>query len=214
MKNIITTTLVCVFILIGFPQILSAQTQYKLSDSKNNVLELTNSPAPNDRGRKSQEFIGKAQFEFTSNDSAKLASLDSLTFAVNVSYSERDDMEMVQKASKVEKNAEKESISYVQTSSQPSEGKVGSYLIKSQGNLTFAGVTRNVSLELLCKANDDESIVICSGSQGIVMSDYKVESVSTSSDKEALKNDASLKYNLHYMLNRSAITPESKKSQN
>jgi polyisoprenoid-binding protein YceI len=47
------------------------------------------------------------------------------------------------------------------------------YLIKAHGNLTIAGVTIAVKMDVYCRVNNDSTIT-CTGSEKLKMSDYKI----------------------------------------
>ena len=52
--------------------------------------------------------------------------------------------------------------------------KEGRYLIKTQGNLSIAGVTKDVAMDVYAVVNKDGSIT-CNGSDKLLMTDYQVK---------------------------------------
>ena len=72
------------------------------------------------------------------------------------------------------KTKEFENILYKLTSAKVSLERDGKFLIKTNGNLTIAGITKEITMDVYCVVNKDTSIS-CSGSDKLNMSDYKVK---------------------------------------
>ena len=69
--------------------------------------------------------------------------------------------------------------------------------IKATGNLTIAGVTQNVVLEVVATVNADNTIT-CTGSKKIKLTDFKIDPPSYLLGAMKVTNDLTIQYNLTY----------------
>jgi polyisoprenoid-binding protein YceI len=116
---------------------------------------------------------GEAEFIFKSGSESKLAALQSLSFVLHVRELKSDNEALDKNAYKALKSDEYKNIHYVLSTSTLSIEK-GGYLIKSQGKLTVAGVTKDITMDVHSVVNKDGSIA-CKGSYKLNMTDYNVE---------------------------------------
>jgi hypothetical protein len=101
---------------------------------------------------------------------AALASL-SFTFPVHGLTSGRSGMDS--KAYDAMKAKDSGSISFTATASTITPGTGNAFEVKSDGNLTIAGVTRPVVLRAACEVKAD-GVVSCTGTDVLKMSDYQI----------------------------------------
>jgi polyisoprenoid-binding protein YceI len=118
-------------------------------------------------------FSGNAQFNFNPKLLTQLVSLGSLTFSLPVLNLKSGEKKLDNNAHKALKTDRFKNISYKQKSSRVISGRNKSYLIKSQGDLTVAGVTKGIDMDVYCTVNPDASIT-CTGSEKMKMTDYQV----------------------------------------
>jgi polyisoprenoid-binding protein YceI len=119
-----------------------------------------------------QDFYGKAQFGF--NLENELNTLHSLTFSLAAQNLKSGQKGLDNNAYKALKTEQYQNIVYKLLSATVSDQKENRYLIKTQGNLTIAGVTKEVSMDVYCVMNKDSTIT-CTGSDKLKMSDYQVK---------------------------------------
>lgn len=85
-------------------------------------------------------------------------------------------------------------------SAKVSPEKDGKFLIKTSGNLTISGVTREVAMDAHCGVNKDTTIN-CSGTEALKISDYKVEPPSFLLGAMKTGNAIKLDFNVVYANN-------------
>ncbi len=120
-------------------------------------------------------FTGAAQFDFAAGAGGKMESIKSLSFSLPVTNLKSDNSGLNKNAYKALKSGEFKNILYTLTSSSIAAGsKANSYIVKAIGDLTIAGITHPVTMNVSCTVNSDETVT-CSGSQALKMTDYNVK---------------------------------------
>jgi len=172
MKNTIKqATVLLAICLTGFTNILQAQSIYKLTDSKDINMKLSGTSTLHNWAMNAQTFSGEAQFVLKER---QLTSLKALTFSLAVADLKSGESGLDKNAYKALKSNDYKSISYKQTSATVSPDKGNKFLIKTHGNLTIAGVTKEVTIDVYALVNADETIT-CTGSEKLNMTDYQVK---------------------------------------
>lgn len=92
---------------------------------------------------------------------------------------------------------------YTLVTADVSPEKEYKFLIKTTGNLTISGVTREVAIDVYCVVNNDTSIS-CSGTETLKMSDYEVKPPSFMLGAMKTGDDITLDFTLVYTNNSSA----------
>jgi polyisoprenoid-binding protein YceI len=175
MKNTIKqiTTLIAICIM-GFTSTLRAQSVYKLTSSKDINMKLSGTSTLHDWTMNAQTFGGEAQFSFKPGDARQLSSVKALTFSLAVVDLQSGESGLDKNAYKALKSSDYKSIIYKLTSATISPDKGNKFLIKTHGNLTIAGVTKEVAINVYASVNTDETIT-CTGSEQLNMTDYGVK---------------------------------------
>ena len=88
-------------------------------------------------------------------------------------------------------------ISYKLTSATITPGQKGKYLIASKGELTIAGVTQPISMDVTAMPNFNNSITI-SGAKKIQLTDYGIKPPSFMLGTMKVYNDLTIEFNLIY----------------
>jgi polyisoprenoid-binding protein YceI len=96
-----------------------------------------------------------------------------LNFSLEVENLKSDEKDLDKNAYKAMKTKEFKEIFYQLVWSKVIHELGNKYLIKTHGNLTIAGITRAVNMNVSCIVNNDSTIT-CTGSQRLKMSDYKI----------------------------------------
>lgn len=163
-----------VLYLLCLTQVAVAQSSYTISDSKFNDMKLSGTSSLHDWDMNAHTFTGKADFDFKKGDNQTLVGLTSLTFSLPVSNLTSDKKGLDKNAYEALHKDKHNNILYTLVTAKVSPEKDHKFLIKTTGNLTISGVTREVAMDVYCVVNKDASIS-CSGTEALKMSDYKVE---------------------------------------
>jgi polyisoprenoid-binding protein YceI len=174
MKNIFKQIPMLVAICImGFNSSLQAQSVYKLIGSKDN-MKLSGTSTLHDWTMNAQTFGGEAQFGFKPGNEHELSSIKALTFSLAVVNLKSGESGLDKNAYKALKSSDYQSITYKLTSATISPDKGNKFLIKTHGNLTIAGITKEVTITVYASVNADGTIT-CTGSEQLNMTDYGVK---------------------------------------
>jgi len=166
--------LVIAISILGFSSILHAQATYKINDSKDIDMKLSGTSTLHKWAMDAKNFSGQAQFGFNSGNASQLNSLKSLTFSLVVQDLKSGDKGLDKNAYKALKTGQYKDIDYKLSSATVSPGKGNKYLLKTKGDLTIAGVTKEVDMDVYCVVNPDATVT-CTGSDKLVMTNYKVK---------------------------------------
>ena len=171
MKNIFKyIPLMVAFGIISFSSALYAQTAYKIADSKNNNMKLSGTSTLHDWTMNAQVFSSDAQFVLAAH---QLRSVKALTFSLAVADLKSGESGLDKNAYKALKASDNKNITY-KLSSATVSAEGNKFLIKTRGNLTIAGVTKEVMIDVHAVVNADETIT-CTGSEKLNMTDYQVK---------------------------------------
>jgi polyisoprenoid-binding protein YceI len=174
MKNIFKQIPMLIAIcIIGFNSRLQAQSVYKLIGSKNN-MKLSGTSTLHNWTMNAQTFDGEAQFGFKTGNEHELSSIKALTFSLAVVDLKSGESGLDKNAYKALKSSDYKSIIYKQISATISPDNGNKFLIKTRGNLTIAGVTKEVTVPVYASVNADGTIS-CTGSEQLNMTDYGVK---------------------------------------
>ncbi|TZF86244.1 YceI family protein (plasmid) [Pedobacter sp. BS3] len=115
---------------------------------------------------KAQTFTCDAQFTFKAGELSDISQLD---FTLPVKNLKSKETSMDGRAYKALKAEQFNKISF-----KLNTADVSGQTIKATGNLTIAGVTKNIALNATARVNADGSVT-CTGSKKIKMTDFKIE---------------------------------------
>ncbi len=175
MKKYFTKKLVIALIcLIGYSNIGRSQSIYKIEETKDVEMKLLGTSTLHKWEMDARSVVGEAQFIFKSEGESDLASLKSLSFALEVKDLKSDSKGLDKNAYKALKADEYKDIHYKLTAATVSPEKQNGYLLNTSGELTIAGVTKKIVMDVHCVINKDGTIT-CKGSDTLNMTDYKVK---------------------------------------
>lgn len=184
-------------LLFGAVYFAKAQSMYSITPSKSNEMKLSGTSSLHDWEMESKTFTSEAEFCMTPELSTHLSALKSLSFTLPVVDLKGDKSGLNNNAYEALHSDKYKNIGYTQVSAIVFEEKLGKTTIKSTGNLTIAGTTKEVVLDVLCIVNPDATIT-CSGSQKLQMSDYKVVPPSFMFGAMKTGNDIALDFTVVY----------------
>jgi len=154
--------------------ILRAQSVYKLNDSKEIAMKLSGTSTLHKWDMNAGSFTGQALFGFKPGSATELTSLKSLTFVLAVINLSSGEKGLDKNAYKALKSGQFKDIVYKLISATVSPESGNKYLLKTHGNLTIAGVTKEVTMDVYCVVNKDATIT-CTGTDKLNMTDYQVK---------------------------------------
>jgi polyisoprenoid-binding protein YceI len=169
LKSALVLTMVCSLALGGT---LHAQSVYKINESKDIDMKLSGTSTLHKWAMDAKTFSGSADFTFKSP--GQLSALTSLTFELAVTDLKSGESGLDKNAYKALDIKDHKDITYKLISATIIQKDEGKYLIKAHGNLTIAGVTKEVTMDVYCSVGKDETIS-CTGSESLNMTDYAVK---------------------------------------
>jgi len=168
-KQALLLTAICI---IGFSNILQAQSVYKINDSKDIDMKLSGTSTLHKWTMDAKTFSGDADFK--TGSAGQLTAVQSLTFSLAVANLKGSESGLNKNAYKALKANEYKDIDYKLLSATITPEKDNKYLIKARGNLTIAGVTKEVTMDVEGVVNENKTIT-CTGSEKLNMTDYAVK---------------------------------------
>lgn len=157
--------------LLWINQSGQAQTIYRINDSKENEMRLAGTSTLHDWVMNTSTLSCEAQFKTQLNG---LKSISALTFSLPVENLKSDEKALNHNAYKALKSEEFKNIVFKLTSALVGERKNSKEPVKAVGDLTIAGVTKEINLDVFCQLNKDQTIT-CTGNKKLNMTDYDVE---------------------------------------
>lgn len=162
-------SLICITSLnhIGY-----SQSVYKIEEGKDVEMKLRGTSTLHNWEMNASRVKGEAQFD--TQEGNKLTAVKSLSFALVVEDLKSDNKGLDKNAYKALKSEEYKDIQYKLISAVVSPERVGKQLLKTHGNLTIAGITKEIDIDVYCVVNADETIK-CTGFYKLKMTDYQVK---------------------------------------
>jgi polyisoprenoid-binding protein YceI len=156
---------------IAFAQ---SQSGYRTDNSNAGNIKLSGTSTMHKWDMNSKTFSGEAQFVFDPLNTSLLSAIPSLTFSIAVVNLRSDDKSLDKNAYKALKAQHFKYIVYKLKSATVHKGSGNSYMLKTRGDLSIAGVTKEISMDVRCVINKDETIS-CTGTEKLKMTDYGVK---------------------------------------
>lgn len=162
------------FCIMGFSNPLNAQSIYKISNSSNNEMKISGTSTLHDWTMSTKSFTGEARFGFKPGSENELISVKSLTFSIAVLDLKGSENGLDKNAWKALKSEDHKHIVYQLTSAVAVPQKDNKYLLKTRGNLSIAGVTKEITMDVYGVVNKDGTLTF-TGSYKMSMTDYGVK---------------------------------------
>ena len=115
-----------------------------------------------------------ANFIYATSKRMMPTSLEILTLSIPVHDLKSGKSGMDSKAYAALRAKDGGNITFSSTSSTVTTGAAGQFTVKSNGNLTIAGVTKPVVMDAACQVMEDGT-VSCKGTEKLKMSDYQIK---------------------------------------
>ena len=190
----VTITIIAAIIFIVMPQVLRAQASYKLLPGKDVAVKVLGSSNVHDWIEIATGLTSQGDFKFEGD---QLKSLHSFSFAVDVKSLKSEHESMDNRTYKTIKADKFPTVTYKLGSAVVTLVQKNKYTIKATGDLTIAGSTQTVVLNVNTVVNADNTIT-CTGTQSIKLTDYKMDPPSFMLGAMKVKNDLTIQFNLTY----------------
>lgn len=184
------------FVLLAGSGIAGAQSVYKIVNSKGMDVTLSGTSTLHKWIMNAQNSSGEAKFGFNPKN-AELSSISALSFSLPTLNLKSKDKKLNKNAYKALKSTEHKNISYKMGTAKVMPENDGKYLVKTNGDLSIAGVTKNVDIDVYCVVNKDATIT-CTGSETLKMTDYDVKPPSFMAGAMKTGDDVTLNFTLLY----------------
>lgn len=171
----------------------SLRTTGAVSMRLSGTLNLFGTSTLHDWSMTARQLQGSAQFNLS--DKGDLVSVTALNFILPVHNLKGEKESMNDNAYEALKADDFKNITFVMTSSKIDAKGGNKYAIHANGNLTIAGVTHAITMEVAAQVNGDGTVA-CTGTQALRMSDYNVERPSFMFGAMKTGNDLKLSYSL------------------
>jgi polyisoprenoid-binding protein YceI len=186
--------IIMAFILLAAPQLASAQATYKLADGADTYFKVLGTSNIHDWTMTSSSLESQGAFV---KDGDGLSAIRAFTFQFAVKSLKSEHSSMDGRMNKAVNADRFPTISYKLISATVSAVQKGKYLLKTKGDLTFSGNTQTISMDVIAKVNEDNTIT-CSGTKKIQLTDYGVKPPSYMLGSMKVYNDLTIQFNLIY----------------
>lgn len=186
--------LIAAIICLAATQLVLAQSTYKLATGQDVYIKVLGTSNVHDWTMMSTVMDSKG--EFTGNGET-ITAVRAFSFQLAVKSLKSEHASMDSRMYKSVNEGKYPTISYKLTSATVTPGQKGKYLIASKGELTIAGVTQPISMDVTAMPNFNNSITI-SGAKKIQLTDYGIKPPSFMLGTMKVYNDLTIDFNLIY----------------
>jgi len=132
---------------------------------------------------------------FLRNSAGQVTGLTALSFSTPATALKSEHTSMDNNAYKALKTDQNPAITYTMTSATVTNGDAGTVIVKTKGQLTIAGATRDEEIIATVKPNADNTLTV-SGSRTISMKEFSMKPPSFMMGTVKTGNDVTLKFSL------------------
>jgi polyisoprenoid-binding protein YceI len=195
MKNNIKQIVMLTIIgIMRFSTLTYAQNSYKLVNSPNVSIKVLGSSNVHDWVMTSTAMESQGEFTF---EGSALSALHSFKFSLAFTSLKSEHTSMDNRTYKSVNAKKYPIISYKLTSAMVSTTEKNKYMIKTKGELTIAGVTQPIMMDVTALLNADQTIT-CTGSEKIKLTDYSIKPPSFMLGTMKVANDLTIQFDLVY----------------
>ena len=166
--------IVAVTMLVTLDSVAHAQSIYHINPVNSLNMKLSGTSTLHKWDMNATSFTGNAQFGFNTTNANELTSIQSLSFSLPVLNLKSKDKKLDKNAYKALKSGAFKNINYKLTTANIQTATGNRYLVKTTGELSIAGVTKVIAMNVYCMVNKDATIT-CTGSENLKMTDYEVK---------------------------------------
>jgi len=160
-------TVFTIYALFAFLSIIKAQDTYNIAEGSS--ITIQGSSTLHDWELTSSSVEGSAVFTLKKK---KLVALSSASLSIEVETLKSGKSGLDKNAYKAMNTENFPTITYKMTSAEPESADVGTRFVMD-GVVDIAGVKKQISMTVVCNVLD--SRIICSGEQGLEMTNYEID---------------------------------------
>jgi len=186
--------LITAFIFCTAPTLVKAQANYKLTTGPDVSIKVLGSSNIHDWTMVSTAMESQGEFKF---DAENLTALRNFNFQLAFKSLKSEHESMDDRTYKAVNESKFPTITYKLTSATISTVQKGKFLIATKGELTIAGVSQAISMEVTAVVNANKTIT-CSGSKKIQLTEYGIKPPTYMLGTMKVYNDLTIQFNLLY----------------
>ncbi len=190
-----TSIKIAVLFVILFPLGLMAQSVYKLTPATDVFVKVYGTSNVHDWTMTSTGIESQGVFKFNSKD--ELVGLSGFSFAVQAKSLKSGKSSMDDRTYKSMLANEFPKIVYQLKTAVVNPLAPNKFQLQTTGNLTIAGATQLIAMNVIATINADQSIT-CTGSEKLKLTDYKIQPPSFMLGAMKVGNDLTIKFDLNY----------------
>lgn len=199
MKNLnqwraVIKSLITVFIVAASTQLSTAQNFYKATNTKDCYIKVLGSSNVHDWTMVSATNDSQGDFKF---DGDQLKSINAFTLVVDAKSLKSEHSSMDERTYKTIKAEQFPKIVFKLSSTVITPIFKNKFDIKAKGDLTIAGVTQSILIDVTAMVNTDNTIT-CSGIQKLQLKDYKIDPPSFMLGAMRVANELTIQFNINY----------------
>ncbi|MEO6851041.1 MAG: YceI family protein [Mucilaginibacter sp.] len=191
-KQILLLTLICT---LAFSSLIKAQTGYKLTTGTDVAIKVLGSSNVHDWVMATSAMESQGNFKF--GEGNQLRELTGFSFSLNAKSLKSEHESMDNRTYKTIKADKYPKIAYKLISAVITPIQKNKYLVKTTGDLTIAGVTQTISMNVTAIVSD-ENTISCTGSEKLKLTDFKIDPPSFLLGAMKVTNDLTIQFNLLY----------------
>lgn len=177
------------------PQVIMAQTPYKLAADKNHNIKVLGTSNVHDWTMTAKDVESSGIFNFNTRN--ELTDISSLKFSVVAKSLKSEKTSMDGRTYKSMKADQFPKVTYQLTTATVTMVQDNKYAIQTTGLLSIAGKTQTISMKVMALVNADRSIS-CHGTQKLMLTDYGIEPPSFMLGAMKVGNDLQIRFELTY----------------
>ena len=194
-RNPVKAMLIAALITVWFlPQSVSAQTLYKVSPGTDVTVKVLGTSNVHDWTMIGTAIDSKGIFKLSAEKG--LIELTDLSFSIDVKSLKSEHSSMDSRTYKAIKADQYPKVFYKLISATVSPISKTKFLIKTKGDLTIAGVTQTITMDVDAVLLDNS--IVCTGTQKIKLTDFKINPPSFMLGAMKVYDDLTIQFNLIY----------------
>lgn len=181
--------------LMMMPLDLIAQSNYNIQSDKNTSIKVSGKSNVHDWNLSSSIMESHGDFKFDAKN--VLSTVSAFTFNVSAKSLKSGKSSLDNRTYKAMKAEEFPKIFYKLTSAVITQLDKNRYTAKTSGDLTIAGQSHNISMDLIIIVNPNNTLT-CTGSEKLKLTDYKIQPPSYMLGAMRVYNDLDIQFSLQY----------------
>jgi len=186
---------IAILLIALSPLGIMAQSLYKLAPANNVSITVIGTSNVHDWTMTSTGIESQGVFKLNAKN--ELTGLSAFSFVVQAKSLKSGKSSMDSRTYKSILADEFPKISFILKSAVVNQLSASKFQILATGNLSIAGATQLITLDVISMVNADQSIT-CTGTEKLKLTDYKIDPPSFMLGAMKVGNDLTIKFNLNY----------------